>query len=226
MSAKVKTHTVYCMPGMAASPKIFEYLTLPQPFEIELLSWIPPKKNEQLATYALRMCERIKVSNPILLGVSFGGVLVQEMAKHLKDAQVVIISSIKNSDELPLPMKMARKTNAHRLLPTQWIKNLDALTLFAFGKGIKKRLALYQKYLSERDPDYLNWAIDSLVHWNQTQTPKNIIHIHGLQDTVFPIKNIAPPYNEIEGGHAIIITQAKWFNQELPKLLKAKDLNI
>ncbi len=223
---KTKSQAVYCMPGMAASPKIFEYIKLPEPLELHLLSWIPPKDHETLASYAIRMCERVKAPNPVLLGVSFGGVLVQEMAKQLETAQVVIISSIKNANELPLPMKIARKTDAHKLLPTQWIKNLDALTLFAFGKGIQKRLSLYQKYLSERDPAYLNWAIDSLVNWDQTTTRENIIHIHGVADTVFPIKNIAPPLHKIEGGHAIIITQAKWLNQELPKLINSKSSNF
>ncbi|MDG1687269.1 MAG: alpha/beta hydrolase, partial [Flavobacteriaceae bacterium] len=28
---------IYCMPGMAASPKIFEFLNFPKPFKIHLL---------------------------------------------------------------------------------------------------------------------------------------------------------------------------------------------
>tara|TARA_B110000285_G_scaffold200046_1_gene233659 strand:+ start:12503 stop:13174 length:672 start_codon:yes stop_codon:yes gene_type:complete len=207
------------MPGMAASPKIFEFISLPKPFEIHLLSWIPPVKGESLNSYAIRMCMRVKHSKPILLGVSFGGVLVQEMARHLSGCQVVIVSSIKSKNELPLPMKMAKKTNAHKLLPTQWIKNLDTLVLFTFGNGIQKRLELYQKYLSERDPDYLNWAIDSLVHWNQTEASEDLIHIHGEKDTVFPIKNLSKPFIKIKGGHAAILTEANWFNDELPKIL-------
>lgn len=75
---------VYCMPGMAASPKIFEFLDLPSPYVIRLLHWIPPKKEEPLDQYAQRMCEQIDSENPILLGVSFGGVLVQEMAKIIE----------------------------------------------------------------------------------------------------------------------------------------------
>ncbi len=210
---------VYCMPGMAANPKIFEYLDFPEPYQLFYLKWFSPKRKESLGAYALRMCSYIKHDNPILIGVSFGGVLVQEMASHIAVRKVVIVSSIKSNLELPLPMKMAQKTNAHKLLPTQWIKNIDTLTLFAFGKGIKTRLSLYQKYLSERDPDYLNWAIDCLVHWNQDQVSQDVLHIHGVKDTVFPIKNLLPHYIPIPGVHAAIITQAKWFNYELPKLL-------
>lgn len=211
---------IYCMPGMAASPKIFEFVDFPDPFVIHRLSWIKPDENEPIAAYALRMCERIEHSNPILLGVSFGGVLVQEMAKHIRVAKVVIVSSIKNNKELPLPMKMAKKTNAHKLLPTQWINSLDALALFAFGKGIQKRIELYQKYLSERNSHYLSWAIDALVQWDQEYTLDNIIHIHGEKDTVFPIRNLDQPFYKIEGGHAAIITHTRWINSELPKLLQ------
>ena len=215
----MKIVNLYCMPGMAASPKIFEFISLPKPIKIHLLSWIPPLKDEPLTDYAIRMCERVTQTNPILLGVSFGGVLVQEMSKYLPGCQVVIVSSIKSKDELPLSMKMAKKTNAHKLLPMQWINNLDNLSLFVFGDGIKKRLALYQKYLSERNPDYLSWAIDSLVNWDKTEVLKNIIHIHGEKDTVFPIKNLSHPFIKIKGGHAAIITQAHWFNKELSKIL-------
>tara|TARA_B100001093_G_scaffold340323_1_gene325099 strand:+ start:890 stop:1525 length:636 start_codon:yes stop_codon:yes gene_type:complete len=208
------------MPGMAASPKIFEFIIFPAPFVIHYLSWISPNKNETLSAYALRMCKRVKQPNPILLGVSFGGLLVQEMAKLIVVDKVVIVSSIKFNKELPIPMKLAKKTNGHKLLPTQWINSIDALALFAFGEGIRKRLELYQKYLSERDPHYLSWAIDKLVRWNQNYTLNNIIHIHGKKDTVFPIKNLKQPFLKIEGGHAAIITNAKWFNSELPKLLQ------
>jgi len=213
---------VYCMPGMAASPKIFEFISLPKPFRIHLLSWIPPDKEESLSSYAKRMCERITSENPILLGVSFGGVLVQEIAKHIPVQKVIIVSSIKTNEELPLPMKMARTTNAHKLLPTQWINNLDALALFAFGKGIKKRLELYQKYLSERNPDYLNWSINALVNWDQVGVPTSVVHIHGEKDTVFPIKYLSNPYIRIKGGHAAIMTQAQWFNSELPDIILKK----
>ncbi len=221
--SKEKPLHLYCMPGMAANPKIFEYISLPSTFKPHYLSWIQPDEGESLEHYALRMCKRVKHKKPLLLGVSFGGILVQEMAKHIEVEKVIIVSSIKNSNELPLPMIMAKKTNAHKLLPTQWINSLDALTLFAFGKGIQKRLELYQKYLSERNPFYLSWAIDALVNWNQEYSLDKIIHIHGEKDTVFPIKNLRGPLHKINAGHAAIITHAKWFNDQLPKLLLDQD---
>ncbi len=213
---------IYCMPGMAASPKIFEFLDLPKPYKIKTLHWIPPVPNESLSAYAKRMCRFVTDENPILLGVSFGGILVQEMAKLIPTEKVVIVSSIKTRDELPLAMKMAHRTQIHKLLPLQWIESIDALALFAFGSRLKKRLDLYQKYLSERDPDYLSWAIDVLVHWQQTTPAATVLHIHGDKDTVFPPKNLQQPVHYISGGHAIILTQAAWFNEYLVSLIAEK----
>lgn len=207
------------MPGMGANPKIFEFLSLSENFNVNYLSWIPPEKNEPLSHYALRMTQRIKDKNPILIGVSFGGVLVQEMALHLNCKKVIIVSSIKSYGELPNQMKLARVSNAHRLLPLQWIQSLESFSLFVFGKGIQRRLAHYNRYLSERDPDYLNWAIDQLVKWKRREAHKDIIHIHGSEDSVFPIKNIQDPYIKIKGDHAIILTQSEWFNKNFPKII-------
>mgnify|MGYP003303458126 CR=1 FL=1 len=104
------------MPGMAASPKIFEFLDLQNPFEIHLLSWFPPKQNESLGSYAKRMCKKVIHKNPILMGVSFGGVLIQEMAKHIKVRKIVIISSIKNNIEFGNPYSSIDDiTNAAKL---------------------------------------------------------------------------------------------------------------
>ena len=135
------------MPGMAANPNIFEYLKLLEYYKVNYLSWITPEINESISDYAQRMCLRIKDENPILVGVSFGGLLVQEISRFINCEKVIIISSIKSNQELPAHMKIAQKTNVHKLLPTQWIENIESLAMFTFGKDLKRRVTLYQRYL-------------------------------------------------------------------------------
>ena len=215
---------VYLMPGMAASPRIFEFIHLPEPYEIIKLSWMPPKKREPLSDYASRMCERIRHPKPVLIGVSFGGILVQEMAKHIDSLGVIIVSSVKSKSELSRSMKLMRTTGAHKLFPTQWIESLESLSLFVFGSSIKPKVEAYQKYLSERDPAYLDWSIDHIVHWGQKEPHADVIHIHGDKDTVFPIKNIDTDHNFYcinNAAHAMILTHHKWFNAHLPKLIQS-----
>ena len=216
----MKKINVYLMPGMAANSKIFEDIRLPEIYQIHKLDWIIPKKNETLKFYAKRICKKINQPNPILIGVSFGGVLIQEVSKYLNYKKIVIISSIKTNEELPISMKMAKKTKIHKILPFKWINNIDKLALFAFGDGIKKKVKLFQKYLSYKDPNYLKWAMDCIVNWDQKEIIKEIIHIHGKKDNVFPVKNLSGRVYLIEGNHAIIITRANQINKLLIELLK------
>lgn len=213
---------VYFMPGLAASSKIFEYIELPtNQFKTHYLEWMLPTNNESISDYALRMTKEVKHQNSVLIGVSFGGVLVQEMSKHVHLRKLIIISSIKSVDELPTKMHIAKVTKAYKLLPTQLVTNLDFLAHYILGDNMPKRLELYKKYLSVSNGKYLNWAIENMVCWNQQKPIKNVIHIHGDNDAVFPIKNIKNCITVKNGTHIMILNKYKWFNKELPKLILA-----
>lgn len=211
---------IYLMPGMAASPKIFEHIKLPEDqFQLHYLEWLIPLDNESISHYALRMTNYIEHDNVVLLGVSFGGVLVQEMSKHLKVKKLIIISSVKSIHELPRHMLLAKLTKAYKLVPTQLASNIDVLAKYAYGTKANKRLELYKKYLSVNDSKYLSWAIENMVSWNQEDYDPKIVHIHGDKDAVFSIKNISNCI-KIEGGtHIMIINKYKWFNVHLPNII-------
>lgn len=165
------------------------------------------------------MTKEIKHEKPVLVGVSFGGILVQEMAKHIEPKKIIIISSVKSNKEFPKRMKVAKKTLAYKLIPTSLLSNIEVLAKFSFGETITKRIKLYEKYLKMRDKKYLDWAIENVILWSQSEINKNIIHIHGDKDEVFPsqyIKNFIP----IKGGtHVMIINKYKWLNENLPKII-------
>ncbi|QLG43934.1 alpha/beta hydrolase family protein [Costertonia aggregata] len=215
----VKIH-VYFMPGMAANTSIFEHINLPtEQFETHFLDWTIPKRGIGIEQYAEEMCKNIVHENPVLIGVSFGGILVQEMAKLIPVRKLIIVSSIKTKTELPKRMLFARYTKVHKLLPTGIVNNVELLAKYAFGETVTKRLRLYEKYLSIRDKYYIDWCIDQLVNWKQTKYPKNLVHIQGEQDAVFPINNIEACTKVKKGTHTMIIHRAKWFNEHLPTII-------
>ncbi len=213
---------LYAMPGLAASPEIFEFLKFDEKINLICLSWIIPNNNESITNYALRMSKKIKHKNPCIMGVSFGGILVQEISRHVNFEKIIIISSVKSNKEFPLSMLIAKKTKAYKFFPVQWVKNIEQLSLFAFGNIIKKRLNLYKKYLSVRNPIYLNWAIKELINWNQSNNLPNIIHIHGEKDNILPIKNIKNVEIIKDGNHAMILIKSNWFIKNIPLILDNK----
>lgn len=211
---------VYCMPGMAASSAIFEYIKLPkETFELHFLEWSLPERGISFSDYAKNMCSKIKHDDSVLLGVSLGGLLVQEMSKFINVRKVIIISSVKSRYELPKRMLFARYTKAHKLLPTGLVNNVELLAKYAFGESVTKRIILYERYLSIRDKSYIDWCIDKLVNWEQNTPPENLVHIQGEKDTVFPIVNIRNCIPVLNGTHTMIIHRAKWFNENLPTII-------
>lgn len=211
---------VYLMPGLAASPVIFENIKLPDnQFEIHWLEWMMPKKRETIESYAKRMILNIKHDNIVLLGVSFGGILVQEMSKYLALKKLFVVSSVKSMHELPKRMKVMKYTKAYKLLPTQLVSNIDSLAKYAFGETITKRIELYKRYLSVSDKQYLDWSIENVIEWDQEAPNKEAIYIHGDKDAVFP-NSCEGDCIVIKGGtHIMIINKYKWFNENLPKLM-------
>ena len=209
------------MPGLAAGPSIFENIKLPEEqFEMYFLEWFLPIENESIESYALRMTQKITHDNPVLIGVSFGGVLVQEMAKIIQTDKVIIISSVKTNKEFPSRFKIARNTKAYKLIPTQLLADIENLVKYAFGDNIvTKRIKLYAKYLSVRDKHYLDWAIETILCWNQKEINEAVIHIHGDEDEVFPIKHIRKCIVVKGGTHIMILNKFKWLNENLPKLI-------
>ena len=211
---------VYFMPGLAASSSIFERISLPSEiFEMILLEWEIPIANESLKEYAKRISLKIDKKNPVLVGVSFGGILVQEISEFIEVRKVIIISSVKSNMEFPRRMKIAKTTKAYKLIPTKLILNVENLAKFSFGDKVNQRLKLYEKFLSVRDKSYLDWAIEQIVLWNRTVADPKVIHINGDTDDVFPIKYIKN-CTIIKGGtHIMILNKFKWLNENLPKII-------
>ena len=87
-------------------------------------------------------------------------------------------------------MVLARKTKANIFFPSKCINDFENLVLFVFGDLVKKKVMHYKRYLSVRDPQYLNWAVKQQINWKRTSIISNLVHIHGDKDNVFPTRYI------------------------------------
>jgi len=211
---------VYMMPGMAANSSIFKNIKLPEDrFEVHRLEWFVPDKGMSLEAYARKMNTLIGHKDPVLIGVSFGGMLIQEMAKHMPVRKLIIISSVKQRSEMPKRLVFANYTRIHKLLPTGLVNNLDLLAKYAFGEMVTQRIELYKEYLSVKDKYYLDWSIDQIVKWQQKEYNPQLIHIHGDKDIVFPFQYIKGCIPVKNGTHTMIIHRYKWFNERLPAII-------
>ena len=217
----MKKIPIYFMPGLAAGPEIFENLELDsEKYTFHYLRWIAPLRvDESISKYACRLSASIKEKNPVLIGVSFGGILVQELAPFVQPRKVIIISSVKSHDELPYKYKIARHSKIYKIFPLKIIENFEDYTKYFLGSALSKKAVLYQKYLSVRNKKYLKWSVSAMIHWKQTNPIENIIHIHGTKDPIFPVKNIQNYIEIKEGTHIIILSKAKKITKIIDTIL-------
>ncbi|MCL7753428.1 alpha/beta hydrolase [Polaribacter sp. Z022] len=217
----MKKTPIYFVPGLAAGPEIFENLNLPEDkYELHYLEWKTPLALEEtIANYAMRMSDDVKDKNPVLVGVSFGGIMVQEMSKYIDAKKVIIISSVKHHNELPKRFQMVKFTKAYKVFPTKVVSNFEDYAQYFLGKSLKKRADIYKKYLSVRNQLYLNWSIRNVIKWEQNLATENIVHIHGVKDKVFPIKNIKNCIKIQGANHVMIITKAKKISKIIDEVL-------
>ena len=209
------------MPGLGASSKIFERIRLPEDqFELHYLEWkIPLSFEESLEVYAKRMCTDIVHKNPVVVGVSFGGILVQEIAKIIPVQKIILISSIKTHHEFPYRLKLIQMSKAYKLFPAKIVENLEDYTKYFLGDFLQKRAELYEMYLSVRDANYMKWAIHNVLHWQQETPSENLVHIHGNDDHIFPSKHINN-FVLVEGGtHVMILIKSKTISDIIRKSL-------
>ena len=209
---------VYCMPGMAASSRLFEHLEWPEGYQVHLLEWDEPHPKEGLLDYAARIAQQITAHNPILIGVSLGGVLMQEVARLLPSYRcVVLISSVASPQELPSWMRRCKKLKLHHILP------LARMIRFDFWKHTKRYKKLYIHYIGLSSPTYLAWCARELLDWEGQPLDKDkIIHIHGDKDLVFPIRYIGDCIRVKGGTHIMIVNRFRWFREHFLPIINSK----
>lgn len=214
---------VYFISGLGANEKAFEYIKLPKGFNAHFIDWKQPLKQESLQAYTKRMSEEVNTSTPfVLVGLSFGGIIVQEMNRFIQPEKTILISSIKSREEMPTYFKFSSCTSLHKLIPIVFFTN-DRLLSYSFFRNLyynKKKAPDFQTFFTNRDPVYLRWSIHQIVNWRPTVRVHNLYHIHGNQDIVFPYKKLKGKLTLIEKGtHIMVLQRAKVVNEALNTIL-------
>jgi pimeloyl-ACP methyl ester carboxylesterase len=203
----IPVKNIYCISGLGADERVFDRLTV-NGCSLHHLKWIPPLVNESLSSYASRMSGQIKEKNPVLLGLSFGGMVAVEIAKQIVVEKLILISSVKTSNEIPRWMRAAGLLNLHKLISIKTNRFTEKADDKRMGIETKEEKNFVDHYRKRADPKYIDWAIDQIIKWKNTRLPENTFHIHGSNDRMFPLRNIRPTHVIENGTHIMILNRA------------------
>ena len=174
----------YLLPGLGADERVFRRLRLTG--AVHVLNWLPPQSpTEPLPHYAARLAEAVPAAAPCwLVGVSFGGLLAQEISRLRPLARVVLISSLGSPLELPPLLRLAGATGVHRLVPFGLLKWLPRLAQWFFGARGGTEYRLLRQILADTDSSFARWATAQLLGWRGPGLPA--VRVHGTRDRLCP----------------------------------------
>lgn len=210
---------IYFISGLGADERVF-YLLKFEGYQPVHIRWIKPEPREPIDHYAKRLTSQIKSDCPILVGLSFGGVVAVEIAKQIEVEKVILISSVKDRSEVPFYFKMFRWFPIHRIFPFKsllwagcWFAN------WVFAPETVDERKLLRAILVDTDPHFLKWALHRVVIWQNETIAENIYHIHGTGDRIFPLRYVEPDFLIEKGGHLMVLNHAVQVSSLIEKIV-------
>jgi pimeloyl-ACP methyl ester carboxylesterase len=208
------TKELYIFSGLGADERVFQRLDF-SGFSTTFIKWIVPQDKETIENYATRLLDQISTTKPILIGLSFGGLMAIEVAKQIDTERVILIASAKTKKEIPFYYRFAGQLRLHKLLPIRLLKKSNFITYWFFGTSSTFEKQLLKQILIDTDTTFLKWAIDKVARWTNQMQIQNIFHIHGTSDKILPFSFVKCNSKIKDGGHLMTLNKADELNQIL-----------
>lgn len=198
---------IYCLSGLGADEKIFMKLRVKNT-ELVHISWPDYDEHDELPCYAQKVAAMLPDNNPILLGVSLGGMIGVEVCKIKAIKKLILISSAKTKSEMPPYDGLFGKLMKSKVLPTLLYKMPNMVLMEKFGVESDEDEAMLKWVLRDSDGRFMKWAMRAIALWENETYIEPVAHIHGRQDKMILAENVSADEWIEDGGHMMIYNRA------------------
>ena len=207
-----------------------ERLLIPQrsmPIELQVPERLEPDPGETLVSYGKRVADRIDPSRPFYLaGISLGGMIALEAARHTSPRGLILISSCRSPRQLSWLQRFAGKCaplvplpiiHAGRMFPSAMRKFFGAVT--------DDQAKLFDEMMRDTPPAFIRWAIDAVVRWPGVDDPGiPTLHIHGGADRIIPCDPTCTDHIIPGAGHLMNMTHANEVNVRIIRFIESIEI--
>jgi pimeloyl-ACP methyl ester carboxylesterase len=210
---------VYFISGLAADGRVFRHIQLPADHEAVYLNWLRPDKDESLTNYAGRMSGQIDTTEPFyILGLSLGGMIAAEIVRLYPQGRLILVASIPHAGHLPVYYRWMQRVRLQKLVPVRAIKTGVYLRRY-FTTESKEDKEMLRQMIRDADPYFIRWSLTAVLEWQRYEPPQDLIHIHGTNDIVLPVRYTRPTHIIPGGSHLMIFDRARDINEVLSEIL-------
>ncbi|WP_276499240.1 alpha/beta hydrolase [Pontibacter litorisediminis] len=213
--------TAYFISGLGADWRMFQSLRLPEYIPQQYVEWVAPKHiDEPLHAYVHRLLEQITDPDPILIGLSYGGLVAIELSKILRPRKTILISSLATRHALPALYRAIGKTDLHRWMPLKLMQSVHPIAPLFFGAHTKQEKQLLKEAILEIDEKVLRWSLGQLLAWPQQEVLPGLVQIHGTHDLILPLHDRPDVIKVKRGEHLMVLHQADEISGILSRILE------
>lgn len=210
---------IYVISGLGADHTVFVHLKLPN-YSVVHVNWVVPDKTDTMASYAQKLIPQIKDENPVILGLSFGGMLALEIGKVTPSAKIISLSSILAVNELPWFYRLGGVFRFQKVLPIYTFSKNKRFSHWFFGVYTKQDKLILDGVMKRLDRHFLYWALNAMLTWQNKEVIPAFYRIHGTADRVLPFRKDAN-YDVIieKGSHLMVLDKSEAVSEAILKLL-------
>lgn len=192
-------------PGLGADARLYRAQREAMPW-IETPDWLEPRGGESLRAYAGRWADELRLDERAVLGgVSMGGMVALEMARHAGARAVVLIGSARHPRCTSGLLRMSER--ASRLAPEWLLDKGRVLAPLFVGRGGQIPAAdrdLLVRMAREAPIGFIRWAARAIIEWEGCADPGvPVHHIHGDRDWAIPARGVRPDRVVRGGSHVL-----------------------
>lgn len=199
--------TIYLLSGLGADHRAFRKLNL-KGYNLVFIEWISPLNNESISGYAKRLLIQIKEEKPVLIGLSFGGMVALEIAKMRKPELLFLISSARNHMDFNPKFRALMKSDILKLIPGSLFKKSNFMLEYLMGIQQTENKNIFAEIVADTDTSFLFWALNAMTKWENDVLPENMVEIHGTADRLIPFRQTAHMNAIKNGGHLMVLDKA------------------
>ena len=200
---------LFFISGLGADHRAFDRIEL-DGYEMNHLKWVIPERGETLETYARKLSGPVQdAENPIVIGLSLGGMITAEMSTFIPHMRGILISSIKHPSERPFTLKLGKVLPLQGLIPGGMLKAFAPAWPVTQPRTPKEDIKHMMAMFHDQNSRFLYWASLAAPRWHPKGDLSRLSHIHGTADRLFPFRKIIDPIPIKGGSHMMVYTKGK-----------------
>lgn len=210
---------VYLLPGIACDHRLFDRIDLTGS-EVVALDWPAFPTGCTLTSIAEELAKQVDREQPhVLVGVSMGGMVAQELAMFTNPKKVVLISSWMGPQEQPLSVRVSKALHFWWMINSFTMKATWPLKRFLGQREGTVDKLLYEMAVKEGAPK-IRTGLKAIMRWKGSPWKGPVVRIHGDKDLVTPLR--FPVDHVVKGGeHIMVMTCSKEISSLLRSVISA-----